>query len=221
MSLKNKVIALALGVLVTLVPSASALAVGYNGTVVSPQGDGITYTIVANSGDTLTLNNVGGQTNGQLAITFKNNVNGTIVIKPSAGLPTSASSAPSGTVATYYDVTLNGFSNADVTSSTWSFSTTKTFISNLGLTASNVFLVHYNGSSWDRLSTKQLSSDATNYNFSASVTSFSPFAIVAVPGLTNTGTPYLLLVGGGIAALVVIGGAYLLTRKRTSHKHSA
>ncbi|GAC1498440.1 MAG: hypothetical protein NVS1B10_00260 [Candidatus Saccharimonadales bacterium] len=203
----------------TLAP-VSVYASSYNGTTVSPQPDGVTYVISASSGDVVTLLNAG-QNGGQLVITFKNTVNGTMVIKPSTGLPSSASSAPTGTVNAYFDVTLNGFSNSDITSSTWNFNAPKSFLSNLGLSTSNLFLEHLNGSSWDRLNTKFVSSDTTNNNFSAGVTSFSPFAVVAVPGLSNTGTSYAVLAAGGIAAIAIVVGAYMLTRKRTTGHHIA
>jgi PGF-pre-PGF domain-containing protein len=218
MSFKQKIMTALVGVMVTLAP-ASAFASTYNGTTVSPLPDGVTYPISASSGDSLTLANAG-QGGNQLTITFKNNVNGTIVIKPSTTLPSSASNAPTGNVSAYYDVSLNGLSNNDISSSTWNFSATKSFLSNLGLSTSNIFLAHFNGSGWDRLSTKLVGSDATNNNFSAAVTSFSPFAVVAVPGLSNTGTSYAVLAAGGLVALALVAGAYVVTRKRT-RQHAA
>lgn len=212
MTFKQKLLG-ALTALAVFVVPASAFASTYNGTTVAPAADGVTYTVSAAPGDVVTLANAG-QAGGQLLVTFKNNVNGSIVIKPSTTLPASATSAPSGTVKTYFDVTLNGFSNADVTSSTWTFSTPLSFLNGLGLSTSNVFLEHFNGTSWDRLSTKLVSSDSANNNFTAGVTSFSPFAVVAVPGLSNTGTSYAVLALGGVGALAVVAVSYFATRKK-------
>lgn len=213
MSFKHKLLGTVLSVAAVFATGATALASTYNGTTVSSAADGKTYTVVANSGDTLTLNNAG-QSGALLNITFKNNVSGTIVINPSTTLPASASSAPSGNVATYFDVTLSGLSNSDISGATWNFSATKSFLSNLGLTSSNVFLEHWNGSSWDRLSTKLVSSDSNNYNFAGTVTSFSPFAVVAVPGLTNTGVSYALIAALSVGAIVVVAAAFFLTRNK-------
>ncbi len=199
-------------IFMALVPTISAQAASYNGASISPASDGKTYTISAAPGDTLTLINIG-SSKSSLSITFKNNVNGSIVITEGSTLPASAPSAPTGKVSSYFDVTLNGLTNADLSGGVWHFSVTKSFLNAQGLGANNVFLQHY-GPSWDSLTTKQTTSDVNNYNFDANVTSFSPFAVVAVPGLINTGSPYALGAFIAIGALIVIGGSFMLTRKK-------
>jgi PGF-pre-PGF domain-containing protein len=211
--MKKKLLSLFVGAFLVLVPAASASASSYNGTTVAPAADGKTYTVSAGAGDTLTLTNLPAPA-GQLAITFNSTVSGTIVITPSTTLPASAPTAPKGTVNIYYDVVLNGLTNANITSGTWSFNTPKSWLNQLGLAPTNVVLYHYENGAWKALTTRQGTATATDYTFAADTTSFSPFAIVAAPGLSNTGASYVVtaLVATGVLAAVVL--VYVATRKQ-------
>lgn len=209
----KKIFLLSLAALtMAIVAPISASASTYNGTSVSPGADGKTYTINAGAGDTLTLTDVG-SSKGQMPITFKNNVSGSVVIVESSSRPSSATSDPSGSVNTYFDVTLNGFSNTDVSSAKWRFNVSKDWLRQRDVSSGNVFLHHYS-SSWERLTTREVSSTATSHNFEADVTSFSPFAVVAVPGLSNTGNPYMLGALIALGILTVITVSFVLSRKK-------
>lgn len=199
--------------LVSLLPASSVFAQSYSGTTVSAESDGVTYKVVASAGDTVTLTDIGSGT-GQIAITFGADVNGSIVVKESASRPASASTDAPGSVNLYYDVTLDGISNADITSGKWRFSVTKEWLNSKDASSGNVFLHHFGNGAWDRLTTRETSSTSTAYTFEADVNDFSPFAITAVEGLSNTGSPYML---GAILAtgiLVVLGGSFVLSRKQ-------
>lgn len=212
----KKTILLGLTALVVSLMPGSALASTYNGTTVEPQADGKTYNISAESGDTVTLANAGASGN-QLAITFDASVNGTITVTPSTSRPAGASSDPSGSVNIYYDVVLNGLTNDDVRSAKWRFSVTKEWLQQHNVASTNVFLQHFNGSQWERLTTREISSTASGYTLEADVSSFSPFAVTAVQGLSNTGSPYMLGALLAMAILTMLVGSFVLSRKSLKH----
>ena len=122
--------------------------------------------------------------------------------------------AAPGSAVTYYDVTLSGFTNAAVSSATWKFSVANSALSTLGLAAANVRLYHF-GTQWDVLPTQVTSADATNTNFSATVTSFSPFAVAGTTGLAATGSSYVLIGFVVLATLIAIGAALRFNRSRS------
>lgn len=202
-----------LGLLVSFMPASSAVAQSYNGTTIPPNSDGVTYNVVAGAGDTVTLIEIGNG-DGTITITLTNSVNGSIVVKESSTRPTSASSDAPGKVNLYFDVTLNGMTNDDIGAIVWKFSVSKNFLTQNNVTSANVFLYHFNGSAWERLTTTQVASSSTTVTFEAQVTSFSPFAVTAVEGLSNTGSPYLLgaVIGGGV--LIATIGAYMFSRRQ-------
>lgn len=195
----------------SILPAANLFAQSYNGTTVEPEADGTTYVVTAQAGDAVTLSNVG---NGSVAITFANDVDGSIVVEESQARPADASMDAPGTVNIYYDVTLVGITNADITSSVWSFSVSKDFLSQNDVTASNVFLHHYSNGNWERLTTRQVSETDTTVTFEAEVDSFSPFAVTAVDGLSNTGSPYLTTAIVAISTIAVVGATFMLSRKQ-------
>lgn len=201
-----------------LIPSGVAGATSYDGTTIQPESDGETYNVSAEAGDTVTLDDAG-LPNSQVAVTFKNGVSGSIVVKVSTTKPSDAATAASGIVNVYFDVTLNGITNDDITSATWTFKVAKSWLTEQGVTAENIFLNHYGADGWTRLTTRQVSSTDTEYTFEADVTSFSPFAVTAVEGLSNTGTPYMLGVLIAVAVIAVVAGAFVASRKR--HASSA
>lgn len=211
--MKKGIVAALIGVVVALVPAATASAQSYNGTAVAPESDGTTYNVVASAGDTVTLTEVG---NGSIAVTFSNDVNGQFIITESSSRPASATSDAPGAVNLYFDVTLNGITNDDISSAKWTFSVEQSFLNQHDATAQNVFLYHFNGSSWEQLTTTQVSSSDTSVTFEAQVNNFSPFAITAVEGLSNTGSPYLLGAVLGIGTLAAVGGAFYLSRRQTA-----
>lgn len=200
-----------LTLLVSILPVSSALAQSYSGATIEAEADGVTYKIVANAGDTVTLVNVGSGT-GQIALTFSANVNGSMVIQESTTRPAGASSDAPGATNVYYNVTLNGLTNADISTGKWRFSVTKDWLNSKDASSGNVFLQHF-GSSWSRLTTKEISSTATAYTYEADVNDFSPFAVSAVPGLSNTGSPYMLGAIIAVSVLAVLGGTFVLSRK--------
>lgn len=198
--------------LISLVPAISTSASTYNGTTVESEADGKTYKVVADSGDTVTLANIG-SSNSSLAVTFNSSVNGSIVIEESSTRPSGAATDPSGSVNTYFNVTLNGLSNSNVSSSKWRFSVTKDWLNSKGAGSTNIFLQHY-GSDWQRLTTREISSNTTSYTFESDVTGFSPFAVTAVPGLSNTGSPYMVGAVIATSTLAILGGTFILSRKQ-------
>ena len=214
MKIRRLFAALASALLLALPAAASAST--YNGTTINPEADGQTYVVVANAGDTVTLASAC-QGTSTISVKFTNNVNGTIKIVKTTTLPSDASSAPSGNIDHYCDVTLTGFSDSDLASAVWSFTVAKSFLSNLGLSASNVSLKHYVNSSWTTLSTQETSSDSTNYTFSSTTSGFSPFAVVADPGLSNTGFPYAVSAVAGVSVLAVVGATFMLTRQKRAN----
>lgn len=197
----------------SLVPFAGASATGYNGTTVEAEADNITYEVTALAGDTVTLANIG-STTASVAITFKNNVDGTIVITESASRPSDATSDPSGIVSLYYDIKLVGLTNADVSGAVLTFTVPKTWLSANGFTGANIFLQHFDGSGWVKLTTKEVASTDTTITFTGTITSFSPFSITGVAGLSNTGSPYMLGAILSISALAIIIGSFVLSKKR-------
>jgi PGF-pre-PGF domain-containing protein len=207
--LQSALIALALAVIP--IASASAVATGYDGAVINPESDGVTYNVVAGAGDTVALTGVAGV--GTLNVTFKNNVSGSIVITPSASRPSEASSNANGTTNLYFDVDLNGMSDTDVNGAKLTFTITKAWLTANGFTSANIVLQHF-GTNWTNLTTREISSTATTVTFEATITSFSPFAIVAVPGLSNTGSPYMVGAIIAIAALAIVGGTFIISRKQ-------
>lgn len=212
--MKKFFIAIISALALVILPASSALAVNnYGGQVIQPV-DCKTYTILLNTGASVTLDNVG-CAGGKIKTTFKGEANGKFIIVSSSTLPSGAGSSPSGTVYNYYDVTLDTITNADFGSTTWTFSVTKAWLSQNGLSAANVFLYHYDGSAWQRLTTREVSSTDTTVTFEADIPSFSDFAIVGDPSLTNTGTPYMLGALLSIGILVVIGAAFIFSRKRS------
>lgn len=211
--MKKGIIAGLIGLVMSLVPVSSVGAQSYNGTTVPPNSDGETYNVTADAGDTVTLTEIGGGS-GTIAVTFANGVNGTIVVKESTSRPAGASTDAPGNVNLYFDVTLNGMSNSDISSAVWTFSVARSFLTQHDATASNIFLHHFNGSTWERLATKEVASNDTAVTFEAQVKNFSPFAVTAVEGLSNTGSPYLLgaVLGGG--TLATVAGAFIASRKQ-------
>lgn len=199
-------------VLLSFSPVAVSAA-SYNGTTVQPNADGQTYNVSASAGDTVNLANIA-NTGGSVAVTFNSSVSGTIQFVPSQTLPASAPSAPAGKVATYYDVIMNGLNDSNITSATWNFGVTKSFVNSLGLSPTNVVMYHYFGGNWQALKTTHGTDDATNYNFSAVTSGFSPFAVDVVPGLSNTGFPYALTALIGAGAIAAVAGSYAVTRKK-------
>lgn len=209
--LKKLTAALSLALL-TFAPAAVSAA-SYNGTTVQPNADGQTYKVSATPGDTVNLGNIA-NTGGSIAITFNSSVSGTISVVSSQTLPASAPSAPNGKIATYYDVNLSGFSNANISSATWNFGVARSFVSGLGLSPTNVVMYHYTGGQWQSLKTTRGTDNTTNYNFSAVTTGFSPFAVSVVPGLSNTGFPYALTAVIGAGAIAAVVGSYVVSRKK-------
>lgn len=195
----------------SLMPT-SVYASTYNGTTVSSEADGKTYNVTASSGDTVTLTDIGSGS-GKIAVTFSANVNGSIVVEESSAKPSGAASEAPGSVNVYFNVTLNGLTNNDVSSAKWTFSVTKDWLKSKGVGSTNVFLHHY-GSTWERLTTREISASSTSHTFEADVNDFSPFAVTAVPGLSNTGSPYMLgaLLAG--SSLAIVGGTFALSRKK-------
>lgn len=213
-SIIKKVIVSLAAIFMALIPATTANAVsGYNGTNISPNGDGITYNVVADSGDTVNLVNVAGIPGMVVSVTFNSNVNGTIVITSSNTRPADAPVSAPGTTEMYFDVTLNGISNSQITSATWNFAVPKTWANQNGFGSGNIAMMHY-GTSWVQLTTTLTSQDANNYYYSAVVTSFSPFAIVGSNGLANTGTPYVLVALASLGLIVVVGALYITTRQK-------
>ena len=194
-----------------LVP-AVAFANTYDGTVVEPENDGETYNVAATSGDSVTLNNVGDGT-GDLEVTFSNGVSGSIQVTQSTTLPAEAPVPPTGTIDIYFDVDLNGLTNDDISGAVWSFSVTKAWLNENDVSAENVFLQHYTNGAWERLTTRVISETDTEVNLEADIDSFSPFAVTAVAGLSNTGSPFALgaLLAAGI--LISLTVAFRMSRR--------
>ncbi|GAC1391959.1 MAG: hypothetical protein NVSMB46_06410 [Candidatus Saccharimonadales bacterium] len=213
---RKKIAALIAGILLAVVPFSAVSASSYNGTTVAPAPDG-TYPITASTGDVVTLSSIAGTTNS-LSLTFASGATGSVSVTQSATRPASAPTSPAGSVNLYYDVNTTGFTDANITSAVWNFTVSKSFINGLGLAPTNIFLYHYKNGAWQQLATKQTGSTTTDYSFSATTPSLSPFAAVAVPGLSNTGFPYIVSVLGGISVIAIVGAAYFLTRKK---KHIA
>jgi PGF-pre-PGF domain-containing protein len=198
--------------LLSVVPLLSVAANTYNGAVFQPNEDG-TYTITTPSGNKITLDKVG---RGKLSFVFKNALSDAIIsVKAVSQRPAAASSDAPGSLYQYFEVVLGeGVSNDDVDTSVWTFEVDKSWLSQNGKTSANVFLHHYNGSVWERLNTRQVAESDTTYTFEADVTSFSPFAVTAVDGLSNTGSPYMTGFIIAISSLAVVGGTFALSRKR-------
>lgn len=193
----------------------SVLAVGaqsYDGDTVEPDING-DYAVTAQSGDTVTLNNLG--SGGSLDVTFANGVSGTIEVTTSAGVPAGAPSASPGTANIYLDITLTGLTNADVSSAVYRFTVTQTWLDDQGLGSENVFLYHYNGTAWEQLPTTLVSSVGGTHTYDATISSFSPFAITAVAGLTNTGSPAYLTIAVAGALVIALGTVTVLSRRGT------
>lgn len=201
----------ALALILSILPAADLFAQSYSGATISPDADGATYIITAEAGDTVTLSSVG---NGLLSITFANNVNGSIEIRESQTRPSGASLDAPGAVATYFDVTLINITNDDISSSTWTFSVSKDFLNLNDAAAANVFLQHYNKGGWGRLTTQQVSETGTSVTFESDVNTFSPFAVTAVGGLSNTGSPYLMTGIVAMMTIVAVGATFMLSRKK-------
>lgn len=211
--MKKGLVFAALALLVSVAPVSNALASTYGGTTVAVESDGKTYNVTAQSGDTLTLSDLGSG-NGKLAMTFGANVSGSVVVEESAGRPAGASVNAPGTVSKYFNVTLNGFSNSSVSSAKWTYSVPKSFLDQNGAASSNVFLHHFGGGTWERLTTREVAATSDSVTFESDVKSFSPFAITAVEGLSNTGSPYMLgaILSGSI--LTVLGASFALSRRK-------
>ena len=194
------------------VPLVSVAANSYSGAVFQPNEDG-TYTITTPSGNKIVLDKVG---RGRLGFVFKNALNAaTINVKAVAERPSAASSNAPGDVYQYFEVTLvENVSNDDVDSSVWTFDVEKSWLTQNDKTAANVFLHHFNGSAWDRLNTRQVAESDTHYTFESDVDSFSPFAVTAVDGLSNTGSPYLTTAVVAISTIAVVGGTFALSRRQ-------
>lgn len=204
--------------LFTLVLSVFVVAPAYatyNGTVVEPEVDGTTYKVTADAGDQVTLSGLGSGT-GVLKVTFANGTTGSFVVTESSEKPAAASTAAEGAVNLYFDIDLVGLTNDDVASAVWTFTVEKSWLSAQGVTAQNVFLQHWNGSAWERLTTREVSSTDTTVTFEADITSFSPFAVTAVAGLSNTGSPAVIgfVIAAGI--LAVVGGTFYLSRRASA-----
>lgn len=210
----KKGLILGISVLVLSLLPTSVFASTYDGTAVSSESDGETYKVTAASGDTLTLIDVGSGS-GKIALTFSSDVNGSILIEESSSKPSGASSEAPGSVNVYFNVTLNGLTNADISSAKWTFSVAKDWLKSKGVASTNVFLHHYD-SNWERLTTSEVSSSSTSHTFEADVNDFSPFAVTAVEGLSNTGSPYMLgaLLAG--SSLAIVGGTFALSRRKAS-----
>lgn len=203
-ALKNKGLAAFMALFVGLLAPTAVLASTYDGTTVEPAGDGKTYNVSFAANDKVTLNNVGQE--GQLSLTFVNSGSGSVAVEKTSTVPASASSAAPGSVLTYYDVTLSGFGNDDIASSTWTFNVSKDWLTQQGLSASDIALYHFENSSWTALSTTVASETSTGYTFAAAVTGFSPFAVagVSTDSLANTGMPLVAAAVPG-AALIATG----------------
>lgn len=199
-------------VLLSGVAAGSASAVSYGGTTISSTNG--TYVVAASAGETVTLANVAGV--GTLALTFKNNVAGSVVVTESGTTrPAGAATNASGTVNKYFDISLQGITNADISSSKLTFTVEKAWLNNNGVTAANVVLQHY-GSAWENLTTREVSSSSTASTFESTVTSFSPFAITAVAGLSTTGSPYVLGALIAVGVIAIVAGTFIASRKRAS-----
>lgn len=214
--MNSKVIAAFVALFVGVLAPTVAFAQTYEGTTVQPEADGKTYNVSFSQNDKVTLNNFG--QDGQLTLNFATSGSGSVVVEKSSTVPAGASSAAPGAVDTYYDVTLSGFTNEAIASSTWTFSVTKDWLTQQSLTASNVALYHFENSAWKKLSTTVASETSTGYTLSAAVTGFSPFAVAGTAtsggALANTGAPILAAVIPGVA--LVAAGAGILIRNRRS-----
>lgn len=208
----NKLLISLAAVFMTLIPAAAVHAQSYNGRNISPNGDGITYSVIANAGDSVTLLNIGGQPGNSLTITFNSNVNGNIVIEQSGSIPTPASNGPAGAIYFYYNVTLNSITNGNIGGAVWHFSVPKSWVTEHGLASDNINLFHFSNGSWSKLQTTLTSSTGDTYTYDGAVSSFSPFAIGGAPGLANTGTPYMLAGLVSISALVIVGGLFFMSK---------
>lgn len=211
---KGKALVVLAAVFVAIATPAAAFAQTYEGTVVEPSGDGKTYSVSFNANDKITLNSVGG-TGGQITLNFANSGSGSVVAEKLSTIPAGASSAAPGKVLTYYDVTLSGFTNADLASSTWTFTVAKDWLKQQGLAASDVALYHFGNGQWQALSTAVASETSTGYTLSAAVTSFSPFAVAgtSTTTLANTGAPIAAAIIPGVA-LVAMGAGMAIRNRR-------
>ncbi len=195
----------------------TVFAQSYNGATIEPENDGKTYNVSADVNDQITLNNVGGN-GGTLKLGFTGAASGSVVVQQTTTRPADAPVAPGGSVDIYFDVQLTGgLTSNDIGSGTWTFTVDKSFINGIdGAIKDNVFLNHYNGTAWERLVTRQVSETATTYVYEAEVTDFSPFAVTAVLGLTNTGSPYMMGMIVAVVSLVVVGVAYRFSRNSST-----
>lgn len=203
----KKILASLVAVFMTLMPVAAVHAQSYNGRNISPNSDGKTYHVVANSGDSVTLIDIDGQSNNSLTITFNSNVNGNIIIEKNNSIP-----APATAVYIYYNVTLDSITNGNISGAVWHFAVPKAWVAEHGLKADNINLFHFSNGSWSKLQTTLISSTGDTYKYDAAVTSFSPFAIGGDPGLANTGTPYMLAGLVSIAVIGVVVGLFFVTQ---------
>ena len=114
------------------------------------------------------------------------------------------------------------------------FRVDNSWMSTNGVSASDIVLVKWDGSSWIKLETKVLSKDDTNTYFEGKTNSFSPFAITALkssgtssqlthrlghrhtPKVEGTPTPKKTSTPGFdiVLAVVSISALYLLGRRR-------
>lgn len=184
----------------------------YNGTVVNPEADGKTFKVAASAGDEVTLAGLPAGA-GSIKLKFKNGASGVVVVNISTERPADATVAAEGNVNVYFDVDLEGLSNEDFDSAIWTFTVEKAWLTANGVTAQNIFLQHFGDGAWERLTTREVSSTDTTVTFEATVTGFSPFAVTAVAGLSNTGSPAVigLVIAAGI--LAVVGGTFYLSRR--------
>jgi PGF-pre-PGF domain-containing protein len=192
-------------------------AATYDGTTVNKEEDGKTYSIDATSGDKVTLSNIGSGS-GTLAVTFKNDANGSIIVTESITRPNEATSDTPGSLNKYYDVSFEGLTKDDITGAVLSFTVEKTWLSTNGFTAENVVLSHFLGTEWEGHTTREISTTDTTVTFESdigsNITGLSHFAISAVESHSNTGSPAVLRVILASGIIAVVGGAFVIIRRK-------
>lgn len=193
------------------VPVVAASAQSYDGETVQPNEEG-NYEVAATANDTVTLANLG-DSGASLELTFANGASGTVEVTTSTTAPSEATSAVPGTAAVYLDIDLNGLTNDDISGAVYTFSVTKDWLRDQGLESDNVFLYHWNGSAWERLSTTEIGETDSTHTYEAVIDNFSPFAVSGVLGLSNTGSPAFVLILVGSSLIGVVTAVAFMSRK--------
>jgi PGF-pre-PGF domain-containing protein len=107
------------------------------------------------------------------------------VTTPANGTPTLAITGEAGAVYSYMQITTTNLPNDNIASAKIKFTVPKSWLTQQGLTASDVSLFRL-ATTWNELTTTVLSEDATNVYFEATTPGFSLFAVFASTPVTPT-----------------------------------